>query len=148
MARRVIPPVYLLLTITLMVTLHKLQPLATLWSAPWRYSGLLPLLAGLSIVVWSALLFARAQTPIKPFEETTQLVTGGMYRYTRNPMYLGMVFVLIGIAMMLGSLTPFLPIPVFAWLIHSLFITREEVLLEERFGDAYRDFRNRVRRWL
>jgi protein-S-isoprenylcysteine O-methyltransferase Ste14 len=131
-----------------MVTMHYLLPVAGLLYPPWSYAGVLPLLGGLTIVIWSALLFARAQTPIKPFEETTRLVTGGMYRWTRNPMYLGMVFVLIGIAMMLGTLSPFLPIPVFAWLIQSLFIEREEQILEQRFGDEYREFRDKVRRWI
>ncbi|NIO84348.1 MAG: hypothetical protein GTN53_27945, partial [Candidatus Aminicenantes bacterium] len=78
----------------------------------------------------SARLFARAETAIRPFEESTTLVRSGMYRVTRNPMYLGMVLVLLGIALILGSLSTFLLIPLFAWLIQSLFIVHEEAMLE------------------
>ena len=148
MHKKIIPPIYLFLTILLMVMLHYLVPLARLLDPPWSYAGALPLLTGFTIVLWSALLFVRAGTSVKPFEQSTRLVTGGMYQYTRNPMYLGMVFVLLGIALMLGSLSPFLPIPLFAWLIQSLFIVPEEARLEAMFGDEYRSFRDRVNRWL
>ena len=142
------PPVYLTMTIILMVVLHYLFPVIHVFAAPWSFSGIIPLVAGLIIIIWSARLFNQAQTAIIPFKESSQLVTGGMYRFTRNPMYLGMVFILLGIALLLGSLTPFIPIPLFAWLITSLFISKEEDMLEERFGEEYLEFRTRVRRWI
>lgn len=148
MPRKIVPPFYLIITIALMVTLHKLLPLATVVPPPWSYAGAVVMLTGLGILMWSARLFARAETPIKPFEESTRLITGGMYRLTRNPMYLGMVFMLLGIALLLGTLSPFLPIPLFVWLIHSVFILNEEVMMEDLFGEEYREFRQRVRRWI
>ncbi len=84
----------------------------------------------------------------KPFEHSTHPITGGMYKVSRNPMYLGMVVILLGIAVLFGSISPFISIPVFIWLIQSNFIRLEEAALEETFGDEYREYKTRVRRWL
>jgi protein-S-isoprenylcysteine O-methyltransferase Ste14 len=71
-----------------------------------------------------------------------------MYRVSRNPMYLGMVVVLLGIAVLFGNISPFISIPIFVWLIQKNFIRLEEAALEKTFGDEYREFKNVVRRWL
>lgn len=148
MKRKILPPVYLFLTITVMVLLHYFFPVIRLLETPWNYTGILPLDIGLIIVAWSGHLFSRADTTIRPFQEPSHLVTGGMYVFSRNPMYLGMVFILAGVALLLGSLTCFLPIPVFIWLIQTIFISAEENMLEETFGKPYLEFKNRVRRWI
>jgi protein-S-isoprenylcysteine O-methyltransferase Ste14 len=103
---------------------------------------------GLTVAAAAAFRFARHGTSVHPFHQPTALVTDGPYRITRNPMYLGMVIALLGIAVWLGSLTPLLVIPVFARLIQRLFITNEERRLSDVFGAAYHEYRNRVRRWL
>jgi protein-S-isoprenylcysteine O-methyltransferase Ste14 len=103
---------------------------------------------GLGVVGWPAAAFGRVGTPIKPFEVSTHLVTGGMYRVSRNPMYLGMVVVILGIAVLFGSISPFISIPIFVWLIQTNFIRFEEVALEKTFGDEYREYKSLVRRWL
>jgi protein-S-isoprenylcysteine O-methyltransferase Ste14 len=145
---KIIPPVYFFLAILVMAALHYWFPVYQFIHPPLSYSGTLLILAGFIIVLWSAFLFNTAGTPIRPFEESTQLVSAGMYRYTRNPMYLGMVLILLGIAILLGSLSPFILIPIFILLIQLLFIVHEESMLEERFGDEYRLFKQKVRRWL
>ena len=83
-----------------------------------------------------------------PFEPSTVLVTEGAFRFTRNPMYLGLVLLLAGIAIALGSVGALLPIPVFVWIIQAWFILGEERFLEEIFGEAYLAYKSRVRRWL
>ena len=95
-----------------------------------------------------AMLFRRRGTAIKPFQESSALVTDGVYRFTRNPMYLGMVIGLTGVACMLGTVTPLLVIPIFIWVIRTRFIRVEEGMLAERFGDEYVQYQARVRRWL
>ena len=92
--------------------------------------------------------FTRAGTPVVPFERSTTLVTGGSYRFTRNPMYLGMVLLLSGVAALLGTLSPWLVIPIFTAVIQTNFIRGEERFLEELFGDSYRAYKTRVRRWI
>lgn len=146
--RRVLPPVYFLVAILLIAALHRYVPIATLISPPISYAGLLLIGLGLLVNLVSVRQFAVHATAIKPFEESSALVTGGFFRYTRNPMYVGMVLILIGIAVLLGTLASFLPIPLFVWLIQTHFILREEAMLEQTFGDRYREYRQSARRWL
>jgi protein-S-isoprenylcysteine O-methyltransferase Ste14 len=98
--------------------------------------------------VWASGKFSRLGTPIHPFQRSTRLLTDGLYRYTRNPMYVGMMLILVGLSLILGTLGTVLVIPVFAWLIERNFIVVEERALEQAFGERYREYRRRVRRWL
>jgi len=83
-----------------------------------------------------------------PFEPSTALVTGGWFRLTRNPMYLGLSLILLGVAMIDGTLGAFLPLPVFVAILHFRFIRAEERFLEGIFGERYRAYRTQVRRWI
>ncbi len=143
-----LPPVYFLAALLVAIGLHRWLPIVTILPAPWNQFGVLPLVLGLGAVLVSATAFHKAGTAIKPFEDSSVLVTHGFYRYTRNPMYLGMLLTLGGIAMLLGSLSPFFTLPPLAYILTRRFIVREEAMLEARFGDEYRRFRERVRRWL
>jgi len=146
--KKIIPPVYLLLTTILMWTLHKLTPVFFLFTSPEKYTGFLFVLVGMLMVVWNASRFKKVGTTIKPFQESSFLLQRGMYRYSRNPIYLGMVVVLLGISIVLGSVTPFFLIPFFVWLIQIRFIIKEEQMLENTFGEPYLQYKARVRRWL
>jgi protein-S-isoprenylcysteine O-methyltransferase Ste14 len=146
--RKILPPVWLLLTLAAMAALHYLLPLARLIAPPVSYSGAGLIIIGIGIAAVSALSFSRAGTPVIPFEPSTALVTGGLFRYTRNPMYLGMVLALTGTALLFGTLSVWLPIPVFIWVIRNNFILGEERFLEEIFGKQYVDYKSKVRRWL
>ena len=90
----------------------------------------------------------RRGTTLHPFGEPTALVTDGPYRFSRNPLYLSLALLLLGAAVYLGSLTPFVVVPAFVWAINASFIRPEEAKLAAAFGDAYRDYCRRVRRWL
>ncbi|MFO7278147.1 MAG: isoprenylcysteine carboxylmethyltransferase family protein [Pseudomonadota bacterium] len=146
--RRIVPPVYLTLTIIVMALLHFLAPGARLIAPPYNFLGLVPVVLGFVMAGIAAGAFARAGTPVVPFERSTALVTDGIYRVTRNPMYLGMILVLIGTAVLFGTVTPWLPVPVFIWIIQTRFVRAEERFLEELFGEEYLAYRRRVRRWL
>ena len=143
-----IPPAYLLAALLLMALLHQVLPLARILFAPYRYAGIVIMALGLALVLWAALLFHRARTGIVPFSPATSLVLGGPYRFTRNPMYLGMAGILLGAAILMGSLSPFAVIPAFMALIAERFIAPEEALLERAFGRGYLDYKAKVRRWL
>jgi protein-S-isoprenylcysteine O-methyltransferase Ste14 len=106
------------------------------------------IVAGVTLAFTGASLFRRRGTGVVPFSPVTRLVTEGPYRFTRNPMYLGMVVTLAGAAITFGTLSPWLPIPLFAWWINRRFIAQEEVMLEEHFGADYLAFKKRVRRWV
>jgi Phospholipid methyltransferase len=89
------------------------MPIAQLVTAPYTHAAWLLVAAGIGIAAVAVGAFKRAGTGIVPFDPATALVTGGLYRYTRNPMYPGMVLLLVGVAIALGSLGAWLPIPVF-----------------------------------
>ena len=89
-SNKVLPPVYFLVTVVTMAGLHFLAPIGMILHSPATYLGALLIVIGVAIVVWAFTAFGKVGTPTKPFEESTHLVTRGMYRVTRNPMYLGM----------------------------------------------------------
>ena len=147
-SKPVYPPAYCLLAIAIMICLHLLAPIRKIIIGPFRYLGVLPLGAGLALVLWAAGTLRRAGTTIRPFEKSSALVVQGPYRQSRNPIYLGMACSLAGIAVMAGSITPVLVVAAFAYLIERRFIRAEERLLEKTFGPEYPAYRSRVRRWL
>jgi protein-S-isoprenylcysteine O-methyltransferase Ste14 len=143
-----IPPVYFLAALLLMGLLHHVLPLTRIIFAPYRYAGGVIMVLGLALILWAAVHFRRVGTGIVPFSPATSLVLGGPYRFTRNPMYLGMAGILLGAAMLMGSLSPFAVIPAFMALIAERFIAREETMLERAFGRDYLDYKAKVSRWL
>lgn len=142
------PPIILLVFLMLQYALHKWLPVATVLSSPWNLAGIALIVAGVLVVVMPATAFSKAGTTIKPFKESSALVRTGMYRITRNPMYLGMVTALTGAAVLYGSLSTIIAPVLFVPVLNTRVIRHEEDMLEERFGDDYRDFRQSVRRWI
>jgi protein-S-isoprenylcysteine O-methyltransferase Ste14 len=140
--------VFLLVALALMGFLDQVFPGADVIFKPYRYAGLVIIGLGLALMVWAAVHFRRAGTNIHPHQPALALVTGGPYRFTRNPMYLGMAGILLGAALLLGSLSPFIVIPGFMALVGERFIDQEEAKLEATFGAPYLDYKEKVRRWL
>lgn len=143
-----IPPLYFALAIVLMYAMHRLLPLIDLIDPPISHIGYLLIIGGVAIAAWGRWRFARAGTNVVPFSPSTALVTDGPFRFTRNPMYLGMMIVLAGWFFLTGSLGGLLVIPVFFWLIRTRFVLPEEDHMAEHFGEAYHTYKQRVRRWL
>ena len=110
--------------------------------------GAVPILAGLALIVAAVGLFRRHDTPPEPWRPSSAFVSSGIYRRTRNPMYLGMALIYLGLALGLESLAALLLLPVALVIIQTQVIAREERYLDVRFGDDYRAYRARVRRWL
>ncbi|HEY7840769.1 MAG TPA: isoprenylcysteine carboxylmethyltransferase family protein [Gammaproteobacteria bacterium] len=146
--RRIVPPAYLLAAIVLMVALDRYVPVMDFETSALRWVGGVTILAGVGLAAWGATTFRRAGTPVRPFEEATALVTVGPFRWTRNPMYLGMLAVLAGTWLALGSLVPLFVLPAFYLLIRHWFIGHEEAAMAERFGERFGDYCRRVRRWV
>lgn len=144
----ILPPTYLMISIFVMALLNILLPWTRIIPAPWNLMGATLLILGILINVIADNAFRLAGTTVKPFEKSTLLVTSGLYRFTRNPMYLGFVSVLTGLAILLGSVTPFLIIPLFIILIDRRFITAEERMLAARFGGTWQEYETRTRRWV
>jgi protein-S-isoprenylcysteine O-methyltransferase Ste14 len=131
-----------------MLALHWLLPVAQVVAWPYRLAGAAPVALGLGLNLWADRLFKRAGTTVKPFETSRRLVTGGPYRFSRHPMYVGMTAVLAGVAVGLGSVSPAVVAVAFAVVVDRAFITAEERAMVEAFGNEYEAYRRRVRRWL
>ena len=144
----VIPPVYLFLSVAVMVFLHFLLPGLKFLAFPWNLSGAIPLAFGIVINLAADRSFRRHNISVKPLDETTALITEGAFRVSRHPMYLGMILILSGIAALMGSLTPYVVVFAFAVFMDVAFIRFEEEKLEQTFGEAYLDYKKRVRRWV
>ncbi|MGE0553039.1 MAG: isoprenylcysteine carboxylmethyltransferase family protein [Gemmatimonadales bacterium] len=108
--------------------------------------GLLGL--GVAVAVAAVRRLHAARTTLQPWESTTTLVTSGPFRYTRNPIYLSYTLLYLGVTFCANSVWPLLLLPLVLGLVILVVIGREERYLEARFGDAYQDYRRRVRRWL
>ena len=144
----VVPPIFLLLGLLASVALHFYAPLWVVLPWPLNLSGVVILLAGMALTGLSAGRFRALGTPVRPFLPPTTLVISGAFRFTRNPMYVGMAAILVGVALLCGTASAFLPVPLFVWQIRRKFVLPEEAFMEETFGQPYRDYKDRVRRWL
>ena len=105
---------------------------------------------GLALVVAGGVSFRRAKTTVNPINphRTTELVVDGVYRYTRNPMYLGFLWMLFAWGIFLGSLLALIGLPIFVWIITQFQILPEEKVLAEKFGQDYQTYLSEVRRWM
>ena len=92
--------------------------------------------------------FVRAKTGVVPFSESTTLITEGFYKYTRNPMYVGMNSFLLGLLIILNNPINFTFLVIFFFIVRNLFVVKEEVQMEETFGVDYLTYKGKVRRWL
>ena len=149
-AVRVFPPAVPLLTILLGVAFNRLCPFNLKLSALSRYGigGAIVGVAVLGLGLYPVILLRRAAQSENPWTPTTEIVTRGPYRFTRNPLYLQMVLGCIGFAMLLRNIWILLLTPLCAWALQVLAILPEETYLERVFGDSYRSYKCRVRRWL
>ena len=151
-AVRVFPPAIPLLTVLAGVGLDHLWPigLPVAFGPPESYwvGGLIIVGAVLGLGLWSVVLMRRSGQSENPWKPTTQVLQDGPYRITRNPMYLQMVLACLGFAVALVNVWILVLTPVCAWLLQRLAILPEEAYLEGKFGDAYVDYKRRVRRWI
>jgi protein-S-isoprenylcysteine O-methyltransferase Ste14 len=147
----------------------KIPPLvvvAIAWLGMWATSRLLPALTfpvagrlwlagavlalGLGTLVAGVLAFAKARTTVDPLhpDASTSVVTVGIYRLTRNPMYLGMLLALTSWSILLSNLAALVFLPAFVWFIDRFQIRPEERLLRRKFGEPYLSYLASVRRWI
>lgn len=148
MKKRIFPPSYLNLLIILEILVHWLLPIYQLIPIPYNYSGIV--LIGLSLVlnIYSVRYLEHQNTSSNFFENSTNLVISGPFSRSRNPIYLSGVGFSLGVAIFLGSLTPFIIPLIILLALNNIYIPDEEIRLEENFGREYRAYKSKVRRWI
>jgi len=126
------------------------RTLPTFALAPLRVVAVAMGIAGVMVTGSALLSFRRARTTVNPMQPSSasSLVTSGIYRYTRNPMYLGMLFVLVGWALYLANVLAFLFLPAFILYMNRFQIEPEERAMTALFGQEFLEYASRVRRWI
>ena len=145
---RIPPPVYFLVGIIVMVLLNSYFPIGRWLHYPWRYLGIAIIVLGFSLSLGSGIYFRRLGTNPRPGTKATLIVTKGPFKYTRNPMYLGLITMLTGTAVLLGTFSPLIVIPVIFIILHTQFVIREEKWMEQWFGEPYLEDKKKTPRWL
>jgi protein-S-isoprenylcysteine O-methyltransferase Ste14 len=145
------PPLLYLGGLVLGIVVDHLLPLRLAWleAAParWTLGGVLILMGG-AIMAAGIRDFARAATPVPSNQPVRALVTTGIHGWSRNPIYVGMFLLYAGIAVAAHSTWALVLVLPLAVVVRYGVVAREEAYLEQRFGDSYRDYKARVRRWL
>ncbi|WP_461482259.1 methyltransferase family protein [Porticoccus sp.] len=146
-----IPPLLLFALVALLMwLLDRWLDAGTTFSALWGLLVMLVLVAGLALLVLASLTLLLGKTTLDPRrpERAMRLITAGIFAYSRHPIYLGLLLLLLGWNLYLDSLYASPGLPLYVGLVTWLQIIPEERVLAERFGDAYRQYCGRVRRWL
>jgi len=150
MELKIPPPLLLLLFGSVMWGISKAGVLAPIESDLAAPLSLAMLVLGLAINIFSAVSFRRASTTINPLkpETATRLVDSGIYKFSRNPMYLGVLLVLSSLAIWLGCVLNIAILFLFVWYITMFQIIPEERALEKVFPETFNLYKSRVRRWI
>jgi protein-S-isoprenylcysteine O-methyltransferase Ste14 len=142
------PPIVALLFIIMAYFFGRLVPLPFSIPAMLRYLGLGLMFLGFLLGIAALIEFRRARTTLDPHGSVNQLVTSGVYRFTRNPIYLGFLLLVIGLPLNSGLYWGIVLAPFYVLVMNRLIIQHEEAYLERKFGKAYTGYLSRVRRWL
>ncbi len=143
-----IPPIIYLVGLLLGLLIHYFYPIGFLSESVSVWFGVLFILVSIPIALFAVLALKRAETSPDVRKPTTAIVTDGIYRLSRNPMYVSLAFVYLGIACWVNSLwILLLMVPVLV-VVDQGIIKREEQYLEQKFGDEYLRYKSEVRRWI
>ncbi len=145
---KLFPPEYVFMILFIQSLLHFYFPIKQIIYYPYTLLGLLALIIRYGSRHYIRSAFDCHNTTIRPLEKSTFLFTTGIYGYVRNPIYLIMTIFLVGTAVLFGSLSPLLIVPVFPLFVNYRFVRFEERILEETFGEEYLQYKKKVRRWV
>jgi protein-S-isoprenylcysteine O-methyltransferase Ste14 len=142
------PPVVTLAFLLIAYALGRFVPIPLTVPAMLRYIGLALAFIGFLLGIGAFIEFMKARTTLDPHGAAKQLVTSGIYRFTRNPIYLGFLLVVVGLPLYFGLYWGIVLAPLYVFLMNRLIIQHEEAYLERKFGKTYADYTSQVRRWL
>ena len=145
---KIYPPILFMIAVIIMVGFWWLFPIIQFLTFPNSLVGIFPFFIGLFISKSGFDLFKRKGTNINAFLEPNILVTDGLYKISRNPMYLGFVISLLGFFIILGSLSPLIVVIGFFVIVDRWYIRLEEIAMLKVFGNEYTKYKAKRRRWL
>ena len=145
--RLAFPPFYFFASIVIMILCYFIIPALNLDLFPFNLTGLVFLFFGIFLIIKCTIVFNRENTTLQN-EKPSSFVKKGFYRHSRNPMYLGGLIFLVGLAIMLGNIISFTIPVVFFLVMNFLCIPIEEKIMSDIFKDKYKEYKKKVRRWL
>ena len=134
--------------IALMIAIYIVLPATRIIQYPFNLAGIIIFLVGGYIAISQKKFFQKTNTPMPPSSKPNMLHTKGAFRYTRNPMYLGITIGIFGLAILMSSFINFCFPVLFLVIMDMVYIRREEKILEDEFGDAYLEYKDNVRIWI
>ncbi len=143
-----IPPLLVALCVALMMLLRRRFPIIIFFHFPYTFIGIPPILAGIVISFLGGLRLWKKGTAVTTFGKPARLVTDGVYKYSRNPIYLGFAIALGGVLILVDSLAGIAVWILFVVLADRLYIRPEEEILAKRFGREFEEYKSRTRRWI
>ncbi len=147
---KILPAFQVLIYGSIIWLLGEYYPMATINLPSNSLVAIVLIVLGAFMVLIGGIAFRKARTTVDPRNphNSSSLVIVGIYRYTRNPMYVGMLMSLLGLVVYVGNVSGVFVLPFFIWSMNELQIKWEEKALLEKFGESYREYKNRVRRWV
>ena len=145
---KILPPRVFQIAIVTIVAIHFLCPVWYMYCSLWRFVGLIPIVFGAYLNIYSDWLIKKHNTTIKPFEKPKSLIEEGPFRYSRNPIYMGMVLIILGGSLLSGSVLSLIVPIVFALILHFKYIIVEEDILANQFGINYKNYKSKVHCWI
>jgi protein-S-isoprenylcysteine O-methyltransferase Ste14 len=146
--RKIMSPTYLLIFLILSIVFHLIVPIKSVIVKPYNLLGIIFISIGIWFNIQTDNLFRKNETTVKPEGETSVLIISGPFKYSRHPMYLGMLLITIGMGILLGSIASFLPSLSFSLVLEFIFVRFEEDKLEKVFGQEYIKYKKKVRSWI
>ncbi len=148
MSSKINPPIIYQSFIVLMIAIYFLLPKTRIIQFPFNLVGAFLFLFGAYVAISTRKSFKKMNTPMPPSSKPNMLHTNGAFRYTRNPMYLGIAIGLLGLAVLMSSFLNFVFPVIFLIITDVAYVRLEEKILEDELVDEYLDYKNRVRRWI
>ena len=145
---KIYPPLIVLAGIITQLLIGYVAPVEPLLSALWQYIGIALMVLSFAPILLAARSFRKNETTIIPDGQPSALMEGGLFAYSRNPIYLSMAVLLIGSGLAIGHIWALIVVPIFVLLVQQIWIVKEEENLEAAFGQIYRNYKMKVRRWL
>lgn len=148
MERKIMPTTWFLGFLSLTILLNFVIGEKRMIPFPYNQLGWIPVTLGVVLNLWTDNLFKKHQTTVKPYLKPSCFIIEGPFCISRNPMYLGMLFILAGTAILLKSVLLILPSLLFVFVMEGFYIRKEELYLTEQFGKDFLKYKRKVRRWL
>lgn len=146
--KKIFPPKYFMAGLIAAILLHCILPIMRIIPFPYNFIGVAPVAVGIIMNLWADQLFKRAGTTVKPDQRPAVLIAHGPFAVSRHPMYFGMLSILIGTALLLGSASAFVVPAAFFAAMELSFIPEEEKTMSNVFSNDYAAYKRKVRRWI